>query len=309
VTRRAVASWRDWSCTVRVVVDDGRRLDAAREIVASIMAEVERAASRFRADSELSRCNARAGRLTPVSELFLELLDVALSAARSTSGAVDPTVGGDLIALGYDVDIEQVRTRGPEPFAVQTPVPRRATPRWRSVGVNHALGLALVPPGVELDLGATAKAWTADRAAQLLGEVLGSAALVEIGGDIAVAGAPVEPFAVRVAEREGDPGEIVDLRHGGLTTSTTVVRRWPIGRNEAHHIVDPRTGRPADGPWRSATVWAPTAVAANMSSTAAIVLGDGAEDWLDDHAPVSRLVAADGAVRRLSGWPDLAAAA
>lgn len=301
-------TWSDWSCTVRVSVRDERLIGMAVAQTQTLMLEVEQAASRFQADSEISRCNDRAGRVTPVSPLLVELVQTALDAAEDTRGAVDPTIGRHLVSLGYDADIDVVRGRSAQQTSgVAILADRRRTqlraPNWRAVRVDHELGLVTVPAGLALDLGATAKAWTADRAATLLHHQVGGPVLVEIGGDVAVAGADDDPFAIRVAEREGQAGELVDLSTGGLTTSTAVVRRWHSDGVEQHHVIDPATGRPASGPWRTASVWAPSAVAANTASTAALVMGEQATGWLDAHAPVARLVAADGTVRRLAGWP------
>jgi thiamine biosynthesis lipoprotein len=270
--------------------------------VHTLMGEVEQAASRFRADSDLARCNARAGQLTPVSSLFVDLVVVALDAARETDGAADPTVGAHLEALGYDADIGVVRARQ---RTLTVPTRRRPPklPSWRSVEVDRDLRMVGLPRGLALDLGATAKAWTADRAAARVNERFHSPVLVEIGGDLAVAGAGDQPFAIRVAEQEGQPGELVDVRHGGLTTSTTVVRRWRSRQRLVHHIIDPATGQSARGLWRTASVWAPTAVAANAASTAAIVMNDRTIPWLARHAPAARLVDLDGFVYHLHGWP------
>lgn len=296
---RSATDWRDWSCTVRVVADD-RALSTASSIVRSTMAEIERAASRFRADSELARCNQRAGRLTPVSETLATLLDAALDAARRTGGAVDPTIGAALIRAGYDTDIAAVRGRA-APLIHADAVSTRHT--WRTVALDRTLNLLRTPRGVILDLGATAKAYAADLAAARASAAARVPVLVEIGGDIAVAGDTEAPFAVMVAEREGGTGDVVELRRGGLATSTTTVRRWRGYDGDAHHIIDPATGRPVRGVWRTATVWAESAVEANTASTAAIVLAGEAEAWLLASAPAARLVDVDGAVTSLPGWP------
>ena len=296
---RSAADWRDWSCTVRVVADD-RSLSTASSIVRSTMAEIERAASRFRADSELARCNERAGRLTPVSETLATLLDAALDAARRTGGAVDPTIGAAVIAAGYDADIAEVRGRA-APLVHAPALAQRHT--WRTVTLDRTLNLLRTPRGVVLDLGAIAKAYAADLAAARACATAGTPVLVEIGGDIAVAGECDAPFVVTVAEREGGTGDVVELRRGGLATSTTTIRRWRGYDGDAHHIIDPTTGRPVRAVWRTATVWAESAVEANSASTAAIVLAREAEDWLRATAPAARLVDADGAVTSLPGWP------
>jgi thiamine biosynthesis lipoprotein len=305
---RSLASWSDWSCTVRIAVEEESLLGFAIAQTKTLMDEVADAASRFRPDSEVSRCNARAGTVTPVSPLLMELVRTALDAARETGGAADPTVGAHLVASGYDRDIRQVRSRNGL-FVVSDDPHVRPLPSWSTVQVDPDLRLVGVPRGLALDLGATAKAWTADRAAALLHRQIGGPVMVEIGGDIAVAGADDDPFPVKVAEREADAGETVELAHGGMTTSSTLVRRWRSDQDEMHHIIDPATGRPSRGLWRTATVWAPSAVAANTASTAALVMSDRAIGWLAAHTPVARLVDLDGYVHRLAGWPVSEAAA
>lgn len=307
----ATRSWTAWSCTVRLTVEDPLALERGCRDLKALMDRVDRAASRFRPDSELSRFNRHAGLMIPVSPLFAELIDVSLTAAEQTGGAVDPTVGAALIAAGYDTDITTLRTRTPAttPAAMPTPLtppPARAggVEGWRRVRRTGWLGLAGVPKGVQLDLGATAKAWTADRAATEISARYGCAVLVELGGDLRAAGRPDAPWQLDVAEREGGPGTRVALRYGGLTTSTRTVRRWLTPYGEGHHVIDPRTGRPATGPWRTATVWAPTALLANTFSTAIVATGDPAVARLRLAAHPARLVDTDGTVRDIGAWPS-----
>jgi thiamine biosynthesis lipoprotein len=297
--------WRDWSCTVRVVLADGRPADEAppaalahvvEDAVRSLMGEVAHAVSRFHPDTDLLRVNDAAGRLVPVAPLTLELVQVALDAARSTDGACDPTVGAHLLAAGYDVDIDELRDR-------EVPADREAPLRradWRSVRVDRGLGLVGVPAGLRLDLGASAKAWTADAAASRVHRGTGLAALVSLGGDLAVAG-PAPAWPVLVGEHEGGAGEVLRLDRGGLATSSTRGRRWSAPDGERHHVIDPRTGRPADGPFRTVSVLAESCVAANVLTTAALVWGAEAPARLDGHA--ARLVATDGTVTTTSAWP------
>ena len=294
----ATTSWSAWSCSVRLTVADRSALaPAAMELVA-LLADVDAAASRFRSDSELTRANRLAGRPVPVSRLLLDLVEAALGAARVSEGAVDPTLGRELVALGYDRDITAVRAADRPCLPLP---PRRRD--WRSVRVNREAALLTVPVGTSLDLGATAKAHTADLAANRFAARYGTGVLVEIGGDLAVAGDLAGGWPIAVAERAGDAGQVVALHSGGMTTSTTTIRRWRQGGVERHHIVDPSTGQPCDGPWRTATVAAPTAVAANTASTAAIVLGDAAQSWLVEQGLVARLVGRGGQVHRVGGWP------
>jgi thiamine biosynthesis lipoprotein len=292
----ATAAWRAWSCTVRVTVDRDDAIDAASAGLAELMNRVELACSRFRDDSEISRANARAGLPTPLSPLASELVGTALRAAADSHGAVDPTVGHHLVAAGYDTDIEFVRRSPGERLRVDR------LPQWRAVGLDPDLRVLTVPVGLSLDLGSTAKAWTVDRAADDIARRHGCGVLVEIGGDLATAGG-AQPWLIRVAEREGGGGELVTLSSGGITTSTTTVRRWHRDGEVMHHIIDPRTGACGDGPWRTASVWADTAVDANTASTAALVLGHRALDWLTARGTTARLVGTDGHVLKVGGWP------
>jgi thiamine biosynthesis lipoprotein len=180
-------------------------------------------------------------------------------------------------------------------------------PGWRTVALDPAARTLHVPAGVRLDLGATAKALAADRAAASVAAAApGLGVLVSLGGDIAAAGPPPEGgWRVRVTDdhRAGPEAsaQTVTVRSGGLATSSTTVRRW--GARD-HHIIDPATGHPADAPWRTVSVAAASCVDANVASTAAIVLGAEAPDWLAQRALPSRLVAQDGSELALAGWPQ-----
>ena len=287
---------------MRLVVEDEAALPGAERDLIALLQEIDSAASRFRSDSTLNRVNARAGRATPVPPVLIELVTAALEAAAATDGAVDPTLGLAMRRIGYDRDIAAVAADG-EPLA---PPPSPSRGAWRGVHVQREAGLLTVPYGVELDLGATAKAWTADRAARLLSRRYGTGVLVELGGDVRVEGERDGGWVVRVAERAGGSGQAVRLTQGGLTTSTTTVRAWRRGDRAMHHIIDPATGEPATGPWRTVTVAAASALEANVASTAAIVRGEAAVGRLLDDGLAARLVDRDGVVFATPGWPDAA---
>jgi thiamine biosynthesis lipoprotein len=290
-------TWSAWSCTVRLVIDNDRHLDAACAELAAILDRVDAAASRFRADSTLSYANAHSGRPVVISRVLLDLLDAALTAAEQSGGAVDPTVGANVMAAGYDRDISDVAPNGP---ATELPV---IPPGWRRVRLDREAGLLTVPAGTALDLGATAKAYTPDFAARTLSQRFGSGVLVEIGGDLAVAGEHADGWAIRVAEAEDGAGPTVVLHDGGMATSTTTIRTWTRGGHRLHHIIDPATGAPAQGCWRTATVAASSALEANTASTTAIVLGSDAKAWLEARDLAARLVHRSGHVTTTTGWP------
>jgi thiamine biosynthesis lipoprotein len=165
-----------------------------------------------------------------------------------------------------------------------------------------------VPRGVELDLGATAKAWCADEAAWACAAATGAGVLVSLGGDLAVAGpAPDGGWAVRVSDRFDDPpeagGPVVTIAAGGLATSSTTRRRWQQRGQARHHLIDPATAEPAESCWRTVTVSASSCVGANAASTASIVRGDAAVAWLEARRLPARLVRRDGSVVTTTGWP------
>jgi thiamine biosynthesis lipoprotein len=295
----ASAVWEDWSCQVRLTVTDSSILQRARHHLTDLMGDVERASSRFLPTSDICRVNQRAGHLVPVSRRTVELVDVALHAAALTSGLVDPTVGAHVVRAGYAEDIASVRGR--LVFPDTSAAPERAD--WRRVQVDRELSRVGIPAGMALDLGATAKPWTADVAAQAIAAAFGTGVLVEIGGDLAVAGHKATPWQIQVSEQAGEPGEQVGLTSGGLATSSSAGRQWRTPGGSAHHIIDPRTGDPANGTWRTATVWARSALEANTASTAALVLGEDAAAFLAELDLPARLVGHDGHVRTVGAWP------
>jgi thiamine biosynthesis lipoprotein len=287
---------------VAVADASGGSLGDAAAAVRRTVDEFDRACSRFRADSELSSLNRSSGSIVPVGPVLLEAVSAAVRAARLTGGDVDPTVGEALISLGYDRDFE----------ALPVPAVSRAVasiPGWRAIQVDPVAATIRTAPGVVLDLGATAKALAADWAALRAWDAAGCGVLVSFGGDLAMAGdAPDGGWRVRVTDdhRAGvdAPGQWISLHSGGLATSSVAVRRWrTTAGGEAHHVVDPATGGSVEGIWRTASVAAASCLDANIASTAAIVRGAHAVDWLSGLGLPSRLVGLDGSVQHVSGWP------
>ena len=294
------ASWRALGTSVVVATSDPRAADAACERVRATIEEIDRAASRFREDSELSRLNAAAGQPRRVSRMFVRAARAALRAAALTDGDLDPTIGSSLRVAGYDRDFSAILAGGPVRF-------QRAS-GWRAVELDDAHSIVRVPAGIELDFGATAKALAADLAADAAAGAVGGGVLVSIGGDIATAGQPpAEGWSVRVADDHAggaeQPGQTIALHGGGLATSSTTVRRWLRDGSELHHILDPATGAPAAEHWRTVSVAAASCLDANIASTTSILRGERAIGWLESLALPARLVARDGSVTRAGGWP------
>ena len=300
--------------TATLLVSDAGRLDDARAIADTQLAAVDLACSRFRPDSELSRLNASGGAVIPVSRLFAELVEAALRAARLTGGDVDPTCGQALEEIGYDRDFAVLQAAGARSLR-SGPAPQ-SVPGWRCVLLDRTRGLVQLTNGAQLDLGATAKAWAADRCASLIAAKTDAGVLVSLGGDIAVAGPPPADdgggrgggWGVRVTDDHAAgpdaPGQTVTIRSGGLATSSTTVRTWAVGGQRVHHIIDPATGRSAASCWRTVSVAAGSCADANTASTAAIIRSEAALPWLQESCLPSRLVRQDGTVETTAGWPS-----
>jgi thiamine biosynthesis lipoprotein len=296
-------SFRALGTTATVVVSDPSHADRAQLILRAETEAMDLACSRFRSDSELAHLHANAGRTVKVSSLLFEALEVAYSVAERTHGAVDPTVGSAIEALGYDRDFEQIESR-PLPMADLGPVPG-----FRHLHLDRKLGAARIPRGIRLDLGSSAKALLADRAAAHVADELGSGSLVSIGGDVAVAGEPPPGgwaigIAVDSSTGADDVDQVVAIHRGGLASSSTVVRTWQMGNEPVHHIVDPATGSSAAPYWRLVSAVGASCVDANALTTAAVVWGDQAVERLRPFDQAVRLLRHDGTVFTLGGWPE-----
>jgi thiamine biosynthesis lipoprotein len=316
------AAWTALGMLVQLVVTEPAAAAVARKLLEADLDELDLACSRFRPDSELIAVG-NAARQAPdevtvtVSPLLAEAVAVALRAAQLTDGDVDPTVGAVLADLGYDRDFAALTPPGlpaPSPGGPAAPpggVRARVIPGWRSVRVDLASRRLTVPAGVQLDLGATVKGWAADRSAARIAAELGCGVLVSLGGDTAVAGEPPgDGWSIRVQDRTarpdeppGGPSQVVTIRDGGLATSSTAARRWQHGGDVLHHILDPRTARPAAAVWRTVSVAAGSCADANTAATAAIIRGRQAVPWLTSLKLPARLVATDGRVLTVAGWP------
>ena len=324
----AVADRDALGTTARLAVWPASNLTRMLAAVDDELAALDGQASRFRVDSEISVLHAAGGGIHQVSTGLAEAIRTALAAAAWTGGRCDPTVGGALIRIGYDRDFAAIEPNG-TPLSQDSGV----SDGWQAVRLRGN-ELAL-PAGVLLDLGATAKGLGADRAAAAAYAKAGEGGvLVSLGGDLAVAGRPpaggwpvliadehrqvraarnLTRFGCRADQRAGnepggtaDPGvaQQIRLSRGGLATSSTTCRRWERAGRLMHHIIDPRTGLPAAGPWRTVTVAAASCAEANAAATAAIVAGADAASWLTDHGLPARLITRDGQITRTCGWPE-----
>ncbi len=291
-----ITSFDLWGGTATLATSGDGSHQAALDAVRSWVALVDLAASTYRDDSEIVALNASSGIATRVGPVLAEALHIAIDAAERTRGVVDPTVGAVTLSA-----------------ASAAPTVTRAG-TYRDVVITDVVDGAVVqmPSGVRLDLGATAKAWAADRAAVLAADASGLGVLVSLSGDIAIAGPLPEdgwPVLVTDDHREGTDStnpvaQTISLAGGGLATSSTTVRtRVTADGSTVAHVIDPITWRPVTPVWRTVSVAAGDCVTANTASTAALVLGDRAVAWLEATSLPCRLVSTDGTVIRLGSWP------
>jgi thiamine biosynthesis lipoprotein len=296
-------SFRAIGTTATVVVQDVDVADEAARLLAVDLEEIDLACSRFRPDSELQTLHAHSGTTVQVSALLFEALRVAVDAAGRTGGAVDPTIGNAIAALGYDADLDEVLARpaGPPPAL-------GSVAGYAHVQLNPADHTVRIPRGVRLDLGSTAKAFAADRSAARLARAVGTGVLVSLGGDVAVAGGPPPGgWPIGIARESsaaaGSVEQVVAITRGGLASSATAVRSWQAGEREVHHILDPRTGDSVAPYWALVSATGASCVEANVVTTAAVVWGRDALDKLAGFEQSVRLVRDDGKVFSVNGWP------
>lgn len=306
-------AFRAMGCQMRAVVDaDTPEAGDALQNVPIWFEIWEQCLSRFRPDSELSRLNAQSGRWVTVSQTLWEVIQTALRAARHTAGLVTPTVLGAMQAIGYTRSFEQMmKSDFVEMTLAVAPPPNLKA--WEAIQMNPTQRAVRLPEGTLLDLGGVAKGWCADEAARRLA-VYGPA-LVDAGGDIAIAPAAdrAGDFLIGIAApaRDSSDGDallgMMALSAGGVATSGRDYRRWQIGARTVHHLIDPRTGQPAQTDVLTATAIAPSAAQAEAVAKAALLLGSAAGlTWVESqHDAAALLVCEDSCVVRTDNFPTL----
>lgn len=297
----AANSFRAIGTTHEIWVTRPETQARALEVAKAHLAAVDEACSRFRPDSEVilladAAQHSDAGAYP--SPLFLDYLRAAQHAARISDGLVDFTVGSALIAAGYDYDLDQVRDR---PTYTRRVAP---VPGWERIHISRH-GRVSTPQGTVLDFGASAKAHAADAIARTLLLSLPGGFLVNLGGDIATSGeVPDGGWSVGVEAADGTLRQAVAITNQAIATSSTQRRTWITDTGTANHIIDPRTGQVVQRVWGQVTCVAQTALEANTASTAALVLGEAAPEWLERHHIPARLERLNGRAEYVGDWPD-----
>jgi len=229
----------------------------------------ERTLSRFDEGSELSLLNQSAGQPFRASGMLFEVVEAALEAACLTGGIFDPTILPCMLQAGYDRSFEKLGTGSVKKSA------HEGKCDWRKILLHSADKIIYLPQGCRLDLGGIGKGWAVDQAYDLLKNYSDFA--IDGGGDIRVKGRQSDgtPWNVGVADPRGGKADvaILNVDSGAVCTSTTMKRQWQTGGQTRHHLIDPRTGEPADSGVISATVSAPTATRAEVLAKSALIAG------------------------------------
>jgi thiamine biosynthesis lipoprotein len=274
-------------------------LQRGEAMVRTLFAHWEQTLSRFLPESELSRLNQLAGNAVVVSELLFTVLCESLTAARVTGGLYDPTLLNQLVHSGYDRTFDKLPAT--LPAAERTISPGG---RWRDIHVNHTLRLVTLPAGIGVDFGGIAKGMAVDTALEQLRLEGIQTALVNAGGDLAVLGVPPREQQWSLEIQGKTRSWVIPFRHGTLATSGVARRRWRQGTQERHHLVDPRTGLPAQSGLWSVTVAAARCEQAEVAAKVAFLLGaEQGSEFLRRYALSGLLVREDGTWMAVGSWP------
>jgi thiamine biosynthesis lipoprotein len=271
-------------------------------IVRSLFNEWEQTLSRFLPESELSQLNQRPGVPVPVSDLLYDVLATALTAARATQGVYDPALLEQLVQLGYDRTFDELPARQFDPI-----IPGEPGGRWRGIKVDPIHRSVTLPRGIKLDFGGIAKGMAVDAALEELRQRGIQAALVNAGGDLAVLGLPPEARQWKIAVPGREQFWTIPLRYGAVATSGIAHRHWWQGQAFRHHLLNPRTGLPAQSDLWSVTVVAHRCEQAEVAAKVAFILGsqEGVE-FLRKHRIAGLLVHRDGTWETVEPWtPEL----
>ena len=260
------------------VLIEGAGVEAARAGAAAVEDEVHRIEarySRFRKDSELSRINhiAAAGGETRIDAETAALIAFAQALFAKSGGVFDITTG--LLRRAWNFDRAEI----PPPSEIEALKSRIGLEKLVLEG-DH---LTFTQVGMELDFGGLGKEFAVDRGVEVLAELGLNHCLVDLGGDIRVTGPREDgsPWRIGVRDPAAPQNAIAcyDLASGALATSGDYLRNIVVRGHRYGHILDPRTGWPAQG-LTSASVVAPTCLVAGGVASAALAMGEAGTEWL-----------------------------
>jgi thiamine biosynthesis lipoprotein len=269
-------AFRAMNTDVFLAAEDSSRALQGLEDARNLIEESERRFSRFLPDSEVSALNAASGRWHSVSSDLMEMLQQAQAFSAETRGLFDPSILTDLKRVGYDRSMDEIRRKGASSGydGTASPSTRR---KFTEVELDEQRYRVRLPIGMEIDLGGFAKGWIVEKAARAL-RACTTACAVSAGGDIVFEGVPADGSQWHVyIEDPYDADKKVGELHmgaGAVVTSSVAKRRWLQGGIERHHLIDPRTGEPAQTTWLSVTVAAPWIATAEVYAKALLIGGE-----------------------------------
>ena len=255
----------------------------------------ERRFTRFSQDSELSHLNRSAGTWFRASADMTFVISLAKQYVEQTNGLFNPSILPDLERIGYDRSMDLIRAE-----EALLP-PARFTQSSGLLALDELLinpdeNLIFLPHGMRLDLGGIAKGWIAEQAALILADY-SLACLVDAGGDMFMVGLPEgeSSWQIDLEDPRNPDWSLTSLNvlPGALTTSSVVKRKWKQGETSRHHLIDPRTGEPAETDWLSVTVIAPHADMAEVFAKALLIAGPQEADIVTQNAPEIYYLAVD----------------
>jgi len=293
------SEFRAMGTTVSLLLPE-QQSETGTDIVRTLFATWEQTLSRFLPESELSRLNRTAGEAVEVSNLLYDVLQTALEAARATGGLYDPTLFKQLVNIGYDRSFDTL----PAVVFADAANPGLPGGGWRRIRVDQSKRLVILPADVGLDFGGIAKGMAVDAALVRLQDVGITTALVNAGGDLATLGVPQDVQQWQIAVPGKDRSWTLPLRHGAVATSGIARRHWQQGKQQRHHLLDPRTGLSARSGLWSVTVVAARCEQVEVAAKVAFILGleQGAR-FLRTHQIAGLLVCEDGSWEAVSPWP------
>jgi FAD:protein FMN transferase len=290
--------FRAMGTTISMLLPENQEEKGA-EIVRTLFSDWEQTLSRFLPESELSLLNQQAGTPVAVSNLLYDVLATALTAAQVTEGVYDPAMLEQLEELGYDRNFDDLPANRFDPI-----IPGEPGGRWRGIKVDPIRRQVTLPAGIKLDFGGIAKGMAVDATLEKLYQSNISSALVNAGGDLSVLGLPSSDNQWLVAVPGQKQYWTIPLHHGAIATSGIAHRHWQQGNILHHHILDPRTGLPAQSDLWSVTVVADRCEQAEVAAKVAFILGSkSGANFLRKHHIAGLLVHEDGAWETVEPWP------
>ncbi|HLO27990.1 MAG TPA: FAD:protein FMN transferase [Anaerolineales bacterium] len=237
--------------------------------------ECEQRFSRFLPASEVSELNRSAGDWLTISADLMDMLRLSLKYYKETEGIFDPAILSDLKQAGYDRSMDEIRAHG---VAVVTHAAKQTSrPAFDEISLDLAGSRVRLPDGLEIDLGGIAKGWIVEKAAYLL-RGYAEICAVSAGGDILFIGQPLDGTDWDVyLEDPRNPTQTLAQLHipsGAVATSSVMKRTWRQGDKMRHHLIDPRTGEPANTAWLSVSVISPDVITAEVYAKAILIGGN-----------------------------------